>query len=340
MKLRGKATFRHTPFILAFLVSTLAIVAFLYYISRYSSNEVSRIFSGFWNDAFTPMWNYILGGASIKMPDATPIADAMSKAESKRFLYTALGVVGINAVVASAFAISYKLLARRRRPLICDDVLVNMSHDIRTPINGIVGLSETLAEDEADESRLECLTAIGDSGKTLLRIVNDVLDLAKMESGRMSVDSSDVNIAELVGEAASAIGAGCMSKSINMSMHVADGTPSMARTDGGKLLRVLLNLLNNSLKNTDEGEISIRVAGYKGQRRGNLLFSVSDTGSGIEEERLAAMMKGVHRSVDPGADGNGLGLPVSIGLVTLMGGEIWAESVPGRGSSFHFTISA
>jgi len=222
------------------------------------------------------------------------------------------------------------------------EFFANMSHEIRTPLNGILGLADTLAVDEKDPDRLASLKTIKRSGENLLHLINEILDLSKLEAGRMVLHPSAVSISDLVREAASTIEVACQRKGLDLSVDISSNIPATIDTDGHKLVRVLINLLGNALKFTDSGTIRVKVGRYDGERNGDFIFEIADAGRGIPIGRKEHIFESfVQVNMDDGyrEDGTGLGLPIARKLVELMGGEIWLESELGKGSKFFFTIA-
>lgn len=221
------------------------------------------------------------------------------------------------------------------------EFFANMSHEIRTPLNGILGLTDAMAAGEKDSDRLDSLQAIKRSGSRLLHLINEILEMSKIEAHRMVVHPAPVSIADLVKEAAATIEVGCRQKGIALHVDVTAEIPAVINVDGHKLVRVLINLLGNALKFTDRGSISVRACQNKGGRRGDILFEIADTGRGISAGKKESIFESfIQGGMDDDAsdDGTGLGLPIAHGLVELLGGEIWVESRLGEGSAFYFTI--
>ncbi len=210
--------------------------------------------------------------------------------------------------------------------------LANMSHEIRTPLNAIVGFSEVLMEESDLENREELMGIIRTNNSLLLQLVDDILDLAQIESGKMEITFQYTNINELIDD----IGRGNQIKmrpeitlNIRHSNH-----PVWAYTDPGRIKQVLNNLLSNAIKYTPTGSITLQVE-VEGTEA--LVFSVADTGIGIEESKLETIFDQFEK-IDNFVQGSGLGLPISKSLVELLGGEIKVESVYGQGSTFSFRL--
>jgi CheY-like chemotaxis protein len=216
--------------------------------------------------------------------------------------------------------------------------LNNLSHEIRTPMNGIMGFSTMLRNGRLSASQVAQYTGIIDSSAgQLLQIVDDVLDMAHLDSGLARVNPHLVKPRYIIETLYERFRADAEDKGIVLSMEVPESDQGDLYTDRTKLRQILANLLNNALKYTGKGKITF---GYR--HEGNdVLFFVRDTGIGIPQKahrRIFDRFYKVDSSDSQMYGGSGLGLPISRGFVNLLGGTIWLESEPGRGSSFYFTI--
>jgi two-component system CheB/CheR fusion protein len=221
--------------------------------------------------------------------------------------------------------------------------LANTSHEIRTPMNGVIGMvGLALTEDLPPRAR-EYLRLAEQSAKSLLHVVNDVLDLSRIEAGKMEPGSVVFDLRRAVGSVVAPLAVGAGRKGVHLVHEVDEGVPEGLVGDEGKLCQVLVNLVGNALKFTERGEIAVAVrcaeaAPVPGRVR--LVFSVRDAGIGIPADALVSVFEAfsqVRASPLAEDEGTGLGLAISKQLVELMGGEIWAESEPGKGSIFSFT---
>ncbi|MBU4118916.1 MAG: response regulator [Proteobacteria bacterium] len=222
--------------------------------------------------------------------------------------------------------------------------LASMSHEIRTPMNAIIGMAN-LAVKMAETAKLQqYLTIIQDSGKALLTLINDILDFSKIEAGRLDIECANFDLRETVESLADLFGKQAADKGLELLISVSTNAPCALRGDPLRLRQILINLVNNAIKFTEKGEVSVTVHCEKQRdKKAVLHFFVRDTGSGINHDQIKQLFS-AYTQADSSTSrlygGTGLGLAISRQLVTLMGGEIHAESVPGKGSTFHFTISA
>jgi len=222
--------------------------------------------------------------------------------------------------------------------------LASMSHEIRTPMNAILGMAN-LAVKMAETAKLQqYLSIIQDSGKALLTLINDILDFSKIEAGRLDLECANFDLRETVESLADLFGKQAADKGLELLISVSSDAPCAIRGDSLRLRQILINLVNNAIKFTEKGVVVVTVR-CENQRdnRAILHFFVRDTGSGINHDQIKQLFS-AYTQADSSTSrlygGTGLGLAISKQLVTLMGGEIHAESVPGKGSTFHFTINA
>jgi signal transduction histidine kinase len=221
--------------------------------------------------------------------------------------------------------------------------LANMSHELRTPLNTIIGYSEMLIEEAGDageEEQVPDLQTIQGAGRHLLGLINDVLDLSKIEAGRMELLPEPVAIAALVEETALAARP-LMEKNRNRFRVVHEGRPEIIVADPLKLRQILLNLLSNAAKFTENGEVELAVSGAGTDGAGSVEFRVTDTGIGMTEEQLGRIFQPfvqAESSTSSKYGGTGLGLTMSRRFCRLMGGDITVTSEPGVGSTFTVTL--
>ncbi len=220
------------------------------------------------------------------------------------------------------------------------EFVANMSHEIRSPMNALLGAAEMLATTELDAKQAEFVKMIDRAGNNLLSVINEVLDHAKVEAGRLELERIPFDLDMTVGRVKDLLAATAAEKGLELLTRREAGVPQRVVGDAQRLQRVLINLVSNALKFTETGFIAIKVA--PGDSAGMLRFSVADTGIGIPRDRQEAIF-GQFTQADASTTrqygGTGLGLSIARQIVELMGGRIWVESEPRAGSTFLFTAS-
>lgn len=225
--------------------------------------------------------------------------------------------------------------------------LANMSHEIRTPLNGVIGITDLLGFTQLTEQQQEYVRTIRISGENLLRIINEILDFSKIEAGKMELETSSFKLRECIEEVLDIFSTQCSDKGINLAYRIANKVPNQIRGDQYKLRQVLLNLLGNAMKFTEQGEVFLLVKLDKTSpsdddpQKLKLAFSVKDTGIGISKEQQTKLFDSFAQadaSITRKFGGTGLGLMISKKLIEMMGGEIEVVSQVGMGSNFNFSI--
>jgi signal transduction histidine kinase/DNA-binding response OmpR family regulator len=221
------------------------------------------------------------------------------------------------------------------------DFLATMSHEIRTPLNAIIGMADVLAGTPLTAEQRKCVDIFQRNGVGLLTLINDILDLSKVEAGKVELESTEMDLREVVSRAMEVVEARATAKGLWLRQTIAEGTPNYLIGDPNRLRQIIINLLGNSIKFTEKGGLDVRVEPDPADNRpGRLRFCISDTGIGIPADKVDRLFKTfsqVDSSTTRKYGGTGLGLSISKQLVELMGGAIRVESDMGAGSRFYFT---
>lgn len=219
--------------------------------------------------------------------------------------------------------------------------LANMSHEIRTPINAVLGMDEMILRECRDVQIRDYALDIQNAGKSLLSLINDILDISKIDSGKLEIIMAEYDLSSLIHDTISMISHRAKTKDLEMNLSLDDNLPSRLIGDDVRIRQVLINILNNAVKYTNEGSVTLFVSGEKKEDKIILHFRVTDTGIGIKEEDLPKLFEAFSRIEEErnrNIEGTGLGMSITIQLLKLMGSHLDVSSVYGEGSSFSFDL--
>jgi two-component system, sensor histidine kinase and response regulator len=296
--------------------------------ARLNSEVVIFILCGVAAAAFTAFWV------------VSAFNDVLGRIHKRDFALQELNIELESRVVKRTEELSRAKDAAEEASRAKSEFLANMSHEIRTPLNGVIGMTELAIETELTAEQREYLDTVKLSALSLLGVINDILDFSKIEAGRMDVEIVDFDLWNTLEETLKTLALRADEKGLELLCGIASEVPEMVKGDPLRLRQIVVNLVGNAIKFTARGEVALRVW-IEAEGHPVFCFAVSDTGVGIPSEKIDQIFEPFSQadsSTTRKYGGTGLGLTISSRLVRMMGGRIWVESEPGKGSTFYFTL--
>lgn len=258
---------------------------------------------------------------------------------------TLLGLLGISRDITERKAAEEALRSAKEAAESANQTkstfLSTMTHELRTPMNGVLGLTGLLLDTELNPEQFDLVNTIRTSGDTLLALINDILDFSKMEANKLELEIHPFNLRRCIEESLDLVASQATAKGLNLAYLVEPGLPAQICQDSTRVRQILANLLSNAVKFTEQGEIIVHVRGTPLTTGWELHFGVQDSGMGIPADHLGLLFQSFSQldtSTTRRFGGTGLGLAISKRLAELMGGTMWVESEVGHGTTFHFTL--